>query len=161
MPRTIIQSIGPLYGEDVNGTVFGRPNGSIFVPSTNTISLTFPAGVSYIRKRSGSPTDIDSCRSNGVVSRGVVVAEAQDLASFVVIQVCDSADFDDDDNIASRTFGAGLFNFQPAGLANGAGDYTITDGATYYVRAVLMASTGVPVAVSEVVEMTGYEEGGE
>jgi hypothetical protein len=39
--KTIIQTIGPLYGEVVNGSVFGQPNGSIARPSQNT-----PASVS-------------------------------------------------------------------------------------------------------------------
>lgn len=155
MPRTIIQSIGPLYGETVNGTVFGRPNGSIFVPSTNTIVLSFPTGATYIRKRAGSPNDIDSCDSLGssVGKRGTATAQAQDLASYIVSQVSDDEDFA---TYVSRSYPAGQFNLTLLGLASSAADFTITDGATYYVRAVLMASTGVPVSVSEVFEMTGY-----
>lgn len=33
--RTIIQTIGPLYGEVVNGSVFGQPNGSVARPPQN------------------------------------------------------------------------------------------------------------------------------
>lgn len=33
--KTIIQTIGPLYGEVVNGTVFGQPNGDIARPIPN------------------------------------------------------------------------------------------------------------------------------
>lgn len=33
--RTIIQTIGPLYGEIVNGSVFGQPNGSEARPAPN------------------------------------------------------------------------------------------------------------------------------
>lgn len=34
--KTIIQTIGPLYGEVVNGSVFGQPNGSVARPQPNT-----------------------------------------------------------------------------------------------------------------------------
>lgn len=39
--KTIIQTIGPLYGDVVNGSVFGQPNGSIARPVPNsTPSIT-------------------------------------------------------------------------------------------------------------------------
>lgn len=37
---TIVQSYGPIYGEPVNGTVSGRPNGSIAIPADNQIAIT-------------------------------------------------------------------------------------------------------------------------
>jgi len=37
--RTILQKIGPLYGEDVNGTVFGQPNGSEYIPPKNVLDI--------------------------------------------------------------------------------------------------------------------------
>lgn len=155
MGRTIIQPIGPLYGDVVNGTVFGRPNGSIYVPSTNTISLTIPDTAGYIRKRGGFNNIVDSCNSSGTLVKIHVIAESQDVAANVQIQVSTANTFLDDDTVSvNRT--AGVFNEEFTALAIDATDFTITSGTTYYVRAVLM-NNNTPVATSETKEVEGWE----
>ena len=151
MAKTIIQTIGPLYGDVVNGTVFGRPNGSVYVPPTNKIVFSVPTGYEYIRKIGNN---VRVCNSSGSTGNASFVAESQDIASYVQIQLSDSSDFT---TYTSRNLSAGLFNTNGLGTLVISADFTVTDGTSYYVRAVLMASTNVPVATSEVVTVTGVE----
>lgn len=151
MAKTIIQTIGPLYGDVVNGTVFGRPNGSVYVPPTNKITFSVPTGFEYIRK---TGNNIRLCNSSGSYGYASFVAESQDIASYVQIQVSDSSDFS---TYVSRTLAAGFFNTDSVGTLATSADFTVTNGTTYYARAVLMASTNVPVATSDVVTLTGVE----
>ena len=44
--KTIIQTIGPIYGEVVNGSVFGQPNGSEARPAPNTAASVTVSGTS-------------------------------------------------------------------------------------------------------------------
>lgn len=73
--KTIIQTIGPLYGEIVNGTVFGQPNGSIAVPNNPipTLNVQVIAANQFVKgeAREGGGYDWKSCNSDGVVG-GVV-----------------------------------------------------------------------------------------
>lgn len=71
--KTIIQTIGPLYGEVVNGTVFGQPNGSIAVPSPKSeLKLTLIAGTVGIKgvARTAPATGYDwfSCKADGTTA---------------------------------------------------------------------------------------------
>lgn len=152
MAKTIIQTIGPLYGEVVNGTVFGRPNGSIFVPAVNTIKLFLSS--EYIKNGAGAYSAyVYPCTSSGAtVPNGVkVVAESQDTAAYMALQLADNSDFT---SAQESIINAGIFNNTGFALiANGT--LTIVNGTKYYARAVLYASAGVPVAVSDTVELTG------
>jgi len=153
MAKTIIQTIGPLYGEVVNGTVFGRPNGSVFVPITNTIMVDLPS--EYVRiAESGGRKYLRFCTSTGTFLSGAkMVAEAQDIASYMAWEFADNADFTD---AVGRVNPAGIFNVSDSSIyGTSDGAFTITDGTTYYVRGVLYASTGVPVAISDVITVTG------
>jgi hypothetical protein len=68
--KTIIQTIGPLYGEVVNGTVFGQPNGSIAVPSNPvpTLDVKVIAANQYVKgiARDGGGYDWVTCNADGV-----------------------------------------------------------------------------------------------
>ena len=157
MGRTIIQPIGPLYGEAVNGTVFGRPNGSIYIPETNDI--TYEQGVEYLRNYTQNTVNyIRFCNSVGSMSKAIatVYARSQDAASNIQIQISDDADF------AAYSFSnaaAGSFNLNINAVLASKGDVMeIVDGTTYYVRAQLIASSGVAVATSETIEYTGWAE---
>jgi len=142
---TIIQDFGPIYGEPVNGTVQGRPNGSVYVPSSNIITLTI-ANTSICRVAGGG-TQIGIYNPDWKL-----VAVAQDLSSYMQRQV-----FSDSDCtvlIASTTMPAGIFNYSSQWYA------VIIDtenppevGDTVYVRAQLFSGTAEPVATSEVVSM--------
>lgn len=155
MAKTIIQTIGPLYGEVVNGTVFGRPNGSIFVPSVNTITATLPSEyvtvIPYAGRYFLSVVDSDGVR-RGTMN---LVAQSQDLANYMAWEFADNADFTDSTVFAGT---AGIFNRTYTSLGAVDADFTITGGSTYYLRGVLYSSTGVPVAYSDVFTLTGVAE---
>lgn len=148
MGRTIIQPIGPLYGEAVNGTVFGRPNGSIFVPSSNTITLTLLR--EYITNNASNavyPSDNTGTIKNQSIQ---IVAESQDNQAYMRLELAEDNEFTQ--NVATANIAAGIFNITRNGLY--LGNYPLTDGSTYYIRAVLVSSTNVPVATSAVFEVT-------
>ena len=149
---TIIQSYGPIYGEVVNGTVQGRPNGSVYVPLSNIIELSIGDNAKYVKKV--GTKFIGLCTSTGTDAYARVVAQAQDLASCVQLQVSETSEFT---TYYRETSSAGLFSVRTKTLAGNATDLTIVEDTTYYVRAQLMASTSVPVATSEVVEVVGVE----
>ena len=155
MAKTIIQTIGPLYGEVVNGTVFGRPNGSIFVPPNNTISIK-SMSVNTIGSSSGNTRyfGIGTVNTWGTIQ---VVAQSQDLANYIVVEYSDTDTFE---TSVSKQYTAGLFNINGTAIAYDP-DLSvgpIVDGTTYYVRAVLMSATNVPVATSDTYELTGVAE---
>ena len=149
MAKTIIQTIGPLYGDVVNGTVFGRPNGSVYVPSENKITLSLKS--LYVK----ADTAIRLCNSAGANVAGVsFTAESQDIASYVVVEISDSSAFT---TVSSNTVPAGIFNLVNGNyIAPKSEDLPITNEGTYYMRAVLMASSGVPVATSDTITVTGW-----
>ena len=142
---TIVQDYGPIYGEVVNGTVQGRPNGSVYIPISNTIVLTGPDNMTLAFLDPAHPTRL-------FISDTVYyVARSQDLASNVRLAVYS-------DSECTTMFGtpfaisAGIFN----GSSNRVGFSTdaITTGDTYYLRAELM-NNNVAVAISDVIEVTG------
>ena len=161
MAKTIIQTIGPLYGEVVNGTVFGRPNGSIYVPSTNTIEIKLPSGFDEVLivsrgfgKRFALRND-DGVISDADIAFNVnIVAQSQDIQSYIE---CHLADSDGVQIGTPRTSSAGLFNINTAYVGNPADDDTITNGEDYQIVAILYSSSGVPVA-TDTVNVTGWAE---
>ena len=81
--RTIIQTIGPLYGEIVNGSVFGQPNGSEAIPAGPYIELydTNPT-YAYIKNYTNSGTTVIAFTDNAgqtvdVYSKYLPVTQAQ------------------------------------------------------------------------------------
>ena len=155
MAKTIIQTIGPLYGEAVNGTVFGRPNGSVYTPSVNTIKATVPSeyvAINVFNSRYYLVVANSEGVRVGVITR---VAESQDIANYMAWEFADNSDFTDS---AIFNSAAGQFNLTNTAISQVASTFEIVDGDTYYLRAVLCASTGVPVAYSDVFELTGVAE---
>lgn len=157
MGKTIIQTIGPLYGEVINGTVFGRPNGSIYVPSSNTITLNINCG--YVKKQSADIPTWIVCFDDGAWGEISAVAESQDNANYIAIQVSQTTAFESLD--AYNVYSAGMFNtgltYIPPMYIEGVPTVPV-DGKTYYVRAVLFSANGEPVAISEIKELVGLEE---
>ena len=160
MAKTIIQTIGPLYGEPVNGTVFGRPNGSIYVPIANTIAITAPP-MKYVRKFIVVQGQYYAlCNASGVVNWGntaKAVAESQDMQNYIQFELSATSDFE---TVFARIMSAGQFNVAQTYVSGPYQDDIpdIVQGATYYLRAVLMSANGVPVATSEVIEITGVAD---
>ena len=153
MGKTIIQTIGPLYGDVVNGTVFGRPNGSIFIPSTNSIELRLNGAVTVYYRATPAPAINLVKNADNAITRIYVIAESQDIASYMEIQMSDDSDFS---TYGKTTFTAGLFNISATSVITSS-PIEVTEGTTYYIRAVLYASTGEPVATSDVYTLTGAE----
>lgn len=148
---TIVQKYGPIYGEVVNGTVQGRPNGSVYVPLSNIISLTLDEELRYLKY--SDATHLRICNSSGVQvpsgGGGKIVAVSQDLASNIQCQVYSDAELTT--LAAYSNYTAGLFNTQYRTVANPVEG--LTDEQPLYIRCQLM-NNGVPVATSEVIEVT-------
>ena len=151
MVKTIIQTIGPLYGEPVNGTVFGRPNGSIYVPVANTLNISLTETYRYVLLQANNRYAI--CTSAGVVGRRELkaVAESQDVANYLQIQLAEDSEFSS--ILGTATYPAGQFNIATYIVA--AGDTAIVADTTYYLRVVLFAGSGEPVATSETINLSG------
>lgn len=146
---TIVQDYGPIYGEVVNGTVQGRPNGSVYVPLSNTISLSIPASPTITKNNATLPNFV--YMSPG--KQYTIVAQAQDLSSYVGICVyTDSActtkygDY--------RYFNAGQFNFDGYNVGIDSNSTQPVTGQSYWVRAELF-NNGVAVATSAAIEVLG------
>ena len=158
MARTIVQEYGPIYGEPVNGTVMGRPNGSVYVPSTNTISIQIQSDdykyVMYWPYDSGD-SRLRFCNSTGTETAGVVglnpifSAKSQDLANNMQLQIYSDSGLTD--LVAYRDIAAGIFNGKYGDITDA--DEGLTDGQTLYLRAQLM-SNGTAVATSDTIAIT-------
>ena len=149
--KTIVQEYGPIYGEPVNGTVMGRPNGSVYVPHSNTITLNVAAAYHYIAYHSADSVRIvDSSGTLAPAGQGArMIAEAQDLASVMQLQLYTDAECTV--LAAHRNAPAGSFNNIYRSISEAIEG--LTDGQTLYLRAQLI-NNGVAVATSDVIEVT-------
>lgn len=148
MTKTIVQEYGPIYGEAVNGTVLGRPNGSVYVPMSNTIAISLDATYRYV----SIPGDgmFHFTESDGVLLTDEypvkVVANSQDLANFIWVRLFDDAAMTN--RVASLGYPAGLFNIELNELYAISG----TTATTFYLKADLMNGS-TSVATSSVIEV--------
>jgi len=140
---TIVQEYGPIYGEAVNGTVSGRPNGSVYIPEYNTITLSSGNDMIQVRNINGYRVELQY---------GRVVAVAQDLASYIKLALYDDAALTTE--ICHNWYPAGGFNYDVTYLRLGtiADPTDITSGGTYYAVAFLM-NNGEAIATSDVLEV--------
>ena len=146
---TIVLDYGPIYGEVVNGTVQGRPNGSVFVPISNTISMVFADTVVGIgNELHGSNNWVILTNASNQKVRFGAVAQSQDLASNLQWVISEDATLTT--ILGTTNISAGNFNVSTAQYV--VQNYTLTPGTTYYVCARLV-NNGVPVAVSSVLEL--------
>lgn len=153
MAKTIIQTIGPLYGDVVNGTVFGRPNGSVYVPSANTIAISLAESYRYFLKASDGKRYV-LCNSSGTVDPSntlKMVAESQDIANYIAIDIASDSEFTD--IIGGRSYTAGQFNLSTYVISQGTTVEDLVADQTYYLRVILYAGSGQPVATSETIEL--------
>lgn len=151
MAKTIIQTIGPLYGDVVNGTVFGRPNGSVYVPSANTIDVSVPTNFEYVRlfHFDYGYRYIVCNAGGGIANLCKVVAESQDIQSYIQLELQD----ENGDTVGgARAFSAGIFNTSSTLVGDAADDGTpaIVANDTYYIVATLVSASGVPVATDKI-----------
>lgn len=148
---TIIQKYGPIYGEAVNGTVQGRPNGSVYVPISNTIELNPNSDSFTITIINDTP--VYQFRFAGHIGFSIH-ANAQDLSSNIETQVFSDAECTN--LIATRSYASGIFNFdQHAYFAYGDKTTIPEIGETVYIRAQIM-NNNTPVATSTVFDVSRY-----
>ena len=144
---TIVQEFGPIYGEAVNGTVQGRPNGSVYVPLSNIVNISIPDGFHFLKYNSANV--LITCDEDGTTGSAIYFdALSQDLASNVKVTAYSDASLET--KVASRGFNAGQFNSYGATLYGASAG--LTDGQTIYLRGQLM-NNGTPVATSSVIEV--------
>lgn len=154
MGKTIIQSIGPLYGEVVNGTVFGRPNGSIYVPITNSITISLPdPNFNYV-KIVNNMFRLANSIGQSTNKNTVMVAESQDIQNYIQVYLAESADGSSMVG-KPRNFASGYFNVGTDSNLGDAKGVTIVNGDPYYIVTRLMSASGEPVAVASVA-VTGW-----
>lgn len=142
---TIVQNYGPIYGEVVNGTVQGRPNGSVYVPLSNVISLNITA--SYVRFAGDNFYKPSTAGGTTVTGAVKVVAVSQDLASNIRISMYSDAGLTTQVGTPVDLV-AGNFNSAISSISKDTSNNLVT-GNTYYVVAQL-TNNGVPVATSSV-----------
>ena len=143
---TIVQNYGPIYGEVVNGTVQGRPNGSVYVPISNTINATVPddCTMSY-----------GGTYPNRVYLSAIEVnAIAQDLASNVRLTIYKDAELTQEFLVNNWTAGTFNISARNARIGSRNEDDPIEDEKTYYGIVQLM-NNNTPVATSTAVIITG------
>ncbi len=150
MPRTIVQEYGPIYGEPVNGTVLGRPNGSVFVPISNVVNLSIGKEYAkYISNNRIVVCDSDGTWANNPDYAIKVDALSQDLSSYIVVTAYTDEELTTVE--ASRTLTAGIFNYEVMILTNS--QNTLSNGDPLYIVATL-CNNGVPVATSDVIQLS-------
>lgn len=154
--KTIIQTIGPLIGEAVNGTVFGQPNGSVAVPPYNALVLkSANPDYAYIKDNSGGAI---SCESDGTIS-----SNGEYLSYEVVCQlpleevrfkteISDSSDFSTIKSSGLRKISGRMGCFITPAQSGGA---FITAGTTYYVRCSLVTLDGSLIVMGATYEVEG------
>lgn len=157
--KTIVQEYGPIYGEPINGTVMGRPNGSVYVPPVNTASLFFDEDTTYLRYHPSHPDWLCVCDSTGSMTVGPenvlsATAESQDLSSYLRWEVYSDAELST--LIAYRDWTAGIFNEWMGNVYNAVAN-AFGNGDPLYCRVQLM-NNGTPVANSLVLTATGWVE---
>lgn len=136
--KTILQKIGPLYGEPVNGTVFGQPNGSQAVLKHSFVE-TIQAAYAYIKKNTDDwVVTCDSTGTNTGYQFAVKIAYTSPVpVHFKSVLYSDSSctvpvtgGYDN----TTPTYAGSAYSIGPMGYATG----TITTGTTYYLRVDMM-----------------------
>lgn len=156
--RTIIQKIGPLYGEVVNGTVFGQPNGSVYYqPNQIKLHEDKRSTYGYLKNRTTAVSTVDSAGNYGTALIFDTIISVAGPYSFKV-EIADSAAFTNILTsvlqVASPAFEGSLTNY---GLLSGVGlssELTVAAGVTYYLRVGVLWE-GTIICYSGVYEFEG------
>lgn len=157
MAKTIVQKIGPLYGEPINGTVFGQPNGSEALPPINRIYLFSKKFNPLYIKNNGN--FVDTCNSSGTAGTGAYFATELRFNEKYDIKI-EVSDTDTFANILTSNM-QGSINYISARNDIGlygcgySSDLTVASGTTYYVR-MSVVFLGNVVCTSEAVAVVGY-----
>lgn len=147
--KTIIQKIGPLYGEAVNGTVFGQPNGSQAVLSLDITLSNVDSTAAYVTK----PYAIKTCKSDGTAAKYCDVSFTSPIPvmrrhALYSNSACTVLVDDVTIGPAALAGSGALESFSIGNVG------TITPGTTYYGRVELIAD-GEVVKASSVITFTG------
>lgn len=137
--KTIIQTIGPLYGEVSNGTVFGQPNGSVYTPPANTLSVKadYSATNAYVKN---GDTNIVSCRSDGTFGTVATFNVSGQVPYIFISELATDSGFT---NIISTSTGTSVSpGFAALGAFGVNSQYTIVSGTTYYARLRIVTVNG-------------------
>ena len=173
--RTIIQHIGPLYGELNTGTVFGQPNGSIAI-SQNLVPTPDPSSaestlwsVSYYTKKmdytkfkiedSSTYWNFYSVDSTGLLdsSRLFMVDLLSDVTE---TNTTTKLQISTDENFSDIIFSENIQNSLPtsyvvAHFSSSVSKPSLTKSTTYYIRILLYSSAGTYLyKKSETISMT-------
>lgn len=151
--KTVIQKIGPLYGEAINGSVFGQPNGSVAVPPYNALVLMSANNDNAFIKKNGTGGYV-TCDTNGSVGtflRYQIVTQLPLDALWFVHEVSATSDFASILSSSKSTVSEASKN---VGNSN-SGSLSITAGTTYYLRAKLTTRDGSVIVTGATYEVEG------
>lgn len=181
--RTIIQHIGPLYGEVNTGTVFGQPNGSIAVgqgkapaPSPDptpitpanlwTISYSIESGkigellMEYVYTPGANPYVICSTPKGNDTGQILKICKVElnsdvpDTSAHMQVQIATDSEFTSMVTVFNGM--AGKFATLPSTDFLSKPSFEIKTGTMYYVRLALYDSNGVNLnRYSNTLEMEG------
>lgn len=147
--KTVIQKIGPLYGDVINGSVFGQPNGSEAIPPVNILRpLNINSDYAYIKKN--GTNGVISCKSDGTISSGgeyisFQVASQLPLTDVLFItEIADSSDFSNILVTGTASLPTSLKGAIIIAPATGQTAF-ITAGTTYHVRFKMCMRDGLSV----------------
>lgn len=143
--KTIIQKIGPLYGEAVNGTVFGQPNGSQAVLSLDITLSNIDATAAYVKASGG----VWICKSDSTTAKYCDVSFTSPIP--VMRRFALYSDSACTNQVTATTNGpakyAGTHSFEAFAYF---GTTTITPGTTYYGRVELIANGSIVKATTAI-----------
>ena len=163
MSRTIVQDIGPLYGEANTGSVWGQPNGSyalgqgpapIVPPVVYSLSISHPVHngeeYDYIKIYGTGYVGCDSTGAKFLNRMVKVTTDISDLSVHLEYDVATDSAF----TTIIGHYVASNGDFGGAGSVTG--DTAIVAGNTYYVRAIAYAADASVIATADTIMFTGY-----
>ena len=157
--RTILQKIGPLYGEPVNGTVFGQPNGSEYIPPKNFIEIVEDyTDRAYVKLRNPSalsPTAV-TCTSAGEEGPRYWLKVSGQVPWKLKTEFSDDSEFST--VILERVSKQTQAIFPVVELGNKSG-LTIEAGKTYYLRVSIVSDqSGGTMATLDTITLEGWTQ---
>ena len=155
--RTILQKIGPLYGEDVNGTVFGQPNGSEYIPPKNFIEIveSFP-NRNYVKLRDPSVLSpkVVTCTATGDEGPCLYAKVSGQVPWKLKTELADDAGFS---NVILENVEKQTQTVFPVVNLGGKMSLTIESGKTYYLRVSVVSDyNGATMATLDTITLTGW-----
>lgn len=162
--RTIIQHIGPLYGEANKGTVFGQPNGSIAIVNgiDKSVVINEIWKIAFVETVSGKAVKFNGIATGSEGTYGPysvigkynfvtvtgssstknflsasLLQDIEDTGSVMRVEISTEEDFST--IFVSASAGSGEYTTVPSIAL---GSKRITTGTTYYIRLALYDSAG-------------------